>query len=133
MRRTWLSPRAIGLHLAVVVTVPGFCYLGWWQLHRALAGNGLSWAYTFEWPFFSCYAIFMWWRLVHDIGADRAEGAPRDDVTTAHADPTATGLDRATRSDGVSEASQSGSSDAELDAYNRYLASLSRGRATKRQ
>jgi DNA-binding transcriptional regulator of glucitol operon len=62
----WLTKRAISLHLALAVAFPGFLALGWWQLHRALGGNELSWAYTFEWPFFACYAVYMWWRIIHD-------------------------------------------------------------------
>jgi hypothetical protein len=31
-----------------------------------LGGNGLSWAYVFEWPAFAVYAVYMWWRLIHD-------------------------------------------------------------------
>lgn len=54
------------LHLVAIVVVPGFLALAWWQLDRALGGNGLSWAYVFEWPFFAGYAVFVWWRLVHD-------------------------------------------------------------------
>ncbi len=35
-------------------------YLGSWQLHRAEAGNELSWAYTFEWPIFAICAVAFW-------------------------------------------------------------------------
>lgn len=45
----------------------GLCLLaGWWQLQRALAGNALSWAYTFEWPIFAVLAGIGWWQLIHD-------------------------------------------------------------------
>ena len=44
-----------GTRLLVVATV-GMLYLGDWQLHRALSGNELSWAYTFEWPLFAIFA-----------------------------------------------------------------------------
>ena len=54
------------LHLTLAILFFGFLALGWWQLHRALSGNGLSWAYTFEWPLFAGYAIYVWWRLLHD-------------------------------------------------------------------
>jgi hypothetical protein len=54
------------LHLVALLVVPGFLALAWWQLDRALSGNSLSWAYTFEWPFFAGYGVFVWWRLVHD-------------------------------------------------------------------
>ena len=66
VRRTWLSGRALALHLTVVVVVTSFGLLARWQVHRALSGNTLSWAYAFEWPFFALYAIYMWWRLLHD-------------------------------------------------------------------
>ena len=64
------------LHLALVVAVPVFLALGAWQLTRALHGNLLSWAYTFEWPFFACYATWMWWRLVHEETAPPAGAHP---------------------------------------------------------
>jgi len=66
VRRTWLSGRALVLHMTVVVVVASFCLLARWQVNRALSGNTLSWAYAFEWPFFALYAIYMWWRLLHD-------------------------------------------------------------------
>ncbi len=62
----WLSPRAIRLHVCAVVVVSICLVLGWWQLDRALSGNTLSWVYTVEWPFFAGYAIYMWWRLLHE-------------------------------------------------------------------
>lgn len=62
----WLCPRALGLHLSLVV-FGGICLVaGWWQLHRALAGNTLSWAYTFEWPMLAVLATICWWQLIHD-------------------------------------------------------------------
>ncbi|MHB1929224.1 MAG: hypothetical protein ACYDEN_00845 [Acidimicrobiales bacterium] len=70
MLRRWLCPRALGLHLSLVV-LGGLCLLaGWWQLHRALGGNTLSWAYTFEWPVFAVMAAAGWWQLVHDTPDD---------------------------------------------------------------
>jgi DNA-binding transcriptional regulator of glucitol operon len=66
VRRLWFSGRALALHATVVVVVTSFCLLARWQVHRALSGNTLSWAYAFEWPFFAFYAIYMWWKLLHD-------------------------------------------------------------------
>jgi len=37
-----------------------------WQLHRALAGNTLSWAYTFEWPLFAIFAVYFWVKSLRD-------------------------------------------------------------------
>jgi hypothetical protein len=76
MRTLWWSRRAITLHVALVVAVPLFLTLGAWQLSRALQGNLLSWAYTFEWPFFAGYATWMWWRLVHEETASPADLVP---------------------------------------------------------
>ena len=71
MSPAWFSRRAILLHLTALIVVPGCLALGWWQLHRALSGNDLSWAYTVEWPFFACYGVYMWWKLVHEQPGDQ--------------------------------------------------------------
>lgn len=57
------------MHVTLLVLLPTFAWLTWWQLGRALGGNTLSWAYTFEWPLFAGYAIYVWWQLIHDRGA----------------------------------------------------------------
>jgi hypothetical protein len=101
VRSRWFSRRAIGLHVVILVIVPTFFALCDWQVHRALAGNELSWAYVFEWPFFAGYAVYMWWRFIHET--------PDDAVFTAR-DP----------SDLATDDAEAG----ELAAYNRYLAEL---------
>ncbi|MFC0083059.1 hypothetical protein ACFFRE_13065 [Aciditerrimonas ferrireducens] len=72
--RMWFTRRAIVLHLIIAVVVPTFVGLWWWQWHAALAGNELSWAYTFEWPIFTGYAIFVWWKMVHQQPEPKAKG-----------------------------------------------------------
>ncbi|MHB8262359.1 MAG: hypothetical protein ACYDGY_01215 [Acidimicrobiales bacterium] len=62
----WFTRRALRLHLTLIVVFPGCLALGWWQMNVALSGNTLSWVYTFEWPGFAIYALYMWWRLLHD-------------------------------------------------------------------
>ncbi len=54
------------MHLEFAFLVIGCLAGGWWQLHRALGGNGLSWFYTFEWPILAAVAIGGWWHLVHE-------------------------------------------------------------------
>jgi hypothetical protein len=85
-RRLWFSRRAIGLHVLIIVVVPTFVALCVWQVRRALGGNDLSWAYVFEWPFFAGYAIYMWWRFLHEDPpgdamppAPERQGEPVDD------------------------------------------------------
>ena len=138
----WLSRRALGLHLTLAVVVPGFLALTAWQVDRAVTGNTLSWVYSFEWPFFAGYAVFMWWRLIHEDGApfasEGAEGGADDAApeprramvgglshTPARA-PAGTGHADATA------ASQPPQPDDELEAYNRYLAALNESGTRKR-
>ena len=66
VRKRWFSGRALLLHLAVAVIVPGCLVAAWWQATRALDGNGLSWFYSVEWPVFAVLAIYGWWHLIHE-------------------------------------------------------------------
>lgn len=50
----------------MLVLLPAFTWLTLWQLDRALGGNVLSWAYVVLWPLFGLYAIYLWWQLIHD-------------------------------------------------------------------
>ncbi|HEX4081575.1 MAG TPA: hypothetical protein VHX40_01320, partial [Acidimicrobiales bacterium] len=40
-RRTWLTPRAIAMHVTLLVVVPTFAGLFWWQVQRVRQGNTL--------------------------------------------------------------------------------------------
>ena len=61
-----IKPRWLGWHVLMVVSFWGMLWLGDWQFHRALAGNGLSWAYTFEWPLFAVFAVVFWVKTIRD-------------------------------------------------------------------
>ena len=82
-KNVWLSRRAIKLHVVILIVVPAFLALCLWQISRALGGNTLSWAYVFEWPLFAGYAVYMWWRFVHEAAEDTVPG------TAAGAGPAA--------------------------------------------
>jgi hypothetical protein len=114
MRRRWFSRRAIGLHAVILVIVPTFSGLCIWQVHRALAGNELSWAYVFEWPFFAGYAVYMWWRFIHEAPLDSGDAHPSPEPSEGAA------------SEARPVAGDAGPDpDAEdLAAYNNYLAEL---------
>jgi hypothetical protein len=108
-RGVWFSPRALKLHAVILIVVPGFLALCIWQIERALGGNTLSWAYVFEWPLFAAYAVYMWWRILHetpDATPEAASGNGHAAVASAPAD--------------AREAQE----DAEMAAYNEYLARL---------
>src|ERR1700691_4916632 len=129
MRSVWRSRRAVSLHVALIVFVPGCVALTWWQVSRALGGNTLSWVYTFEWPIFGVYATFMWWKLVHD---DPVAG-PDGPAVTASADSSALGSDgKAAAREGGAETGSEAEPDEELAAYNRYLADLNASGRQKR-
>jgi hypothetical protein len=62
----FFTRRCIWLHVVTLLLVSSFLLAAWWQYECARGGNGLSWAYVFEWPAFAIYAIYMWWQLIHD-------------------------------------------------------------------
>jgi DNA-binding transcriptional regulator of glucitol operon len=136
VRTTWFSARAVRLHATLVLVVAACLVLGWWQLSRALDGNGLSWVYTFEWPFFAAYAIYMWWKLLHEPltetrAPDIVAARERDEARRLlEAQP----LEERSLVERVEELGFDpyDESDPELAAYNRYLASLHRSDATRK-
>ena len=77
MTSRWLSPRALLLHLCMLVWVAGCVAAGWWQMSRALDGNSLSWVYTVEWPVFALAGVAGWWALIHTDPATADERAER--------------------------------------------------------
>ena len=58
--RSLLRPKWLAWHAFAVLAAAGMLWLGDWQLHRAEAGNELSWAYTFEWPLFAVLGAVFW-------------------------------------------------------------------------
>jgi hypothetical protein len=117
--RFLIAPRWLGWHLLVVLAFWGMLWLGDWQFHRAIAGNGLSWAYTFEWPLFSGFAVVFWARTVRDEfqlrrGVDAGHGAA---AASGPVLPPGIGT-RAVEQPGDD------ADDAELASYNAYLAKL---------
>lgn len=119
MRERWLSRRALGMHLALAILVPGCLAAGWWQVTVALSGNSLGWLYSVEWPFFAGFGVWVWWNLIHDntdvVGARALRGARRR--------LAGRGLDLP---EAPSEAlrEQIEAEDPDMAAYNAYLASL---------
>lgn len=121
MRDRWLSQRAVLLHLAVIVWVPGCLVAAWWQVNVAMSGNSLGWAYAVEWPIFSVLGVVAWWQLLHDdpetVGARGLKRARQ--VAEAQAAASASGSP-APRPVPV----EAGEWDEGLAAYNAYLAAL---------
>ena len=133
----WLSRRAIVLHLTLAVVVPTFLVLCDWQVHRALAGNDLSWAYVFEWPFFAAYALYMWWRFIHEdqpapsAGGDGSAEGPAEGPAEGSAERSAERPVEAASVPDTAVRDAAAADDEELAAYNRYLAALHSGARRK--
>jgi hypothetical protein len=139
-RRVWLflfKPRWLAWHLFVALAIFGMLWLGDWQYHRALGGNGLSWAYTFEWPLFAGFALVFWARTIRDEfvvqrgGVSETELIARAAMAQSMATlPEGAMLPAGTLPEGMSirQLEQPGAyndaDDPELASYNAYLAKL---------
>jgi hypothetical protein len=132
--RVLFTPRWLSWHLFAVVAFWGMWWLGDWQLHRALDGNALSWAYTFEWPIFAIFGAVFWVKTIKDELHPAAPPGVRE-VTLPEgagipAQPEAgdgpKGPGTALMRYGWGEPDEDDPPDPELDEYNAYLARLSK-------
>jgi hypothetical protein len=123
--RFLVQPRWLAWHAFAAASFAGMCLLGDWQFHRAMSGNGLSWAYTFEWPLFAVFAVVFWAKTVRDEFRIRRGEMPATAVLGTAADlaglPPGAGLAATVVQAGAAEP---GEEDEELSAYNAYLARL---------
>jgi hypothetical protein len=119
--RFLIKPRWLLWHVTMVVSFWGMLWLGDWQFHRAMSGNALSWAYTFEWPLFSGFAVVFWAKTIRDefrlrrgqaLGGSSGEG---EDL------PFGVGTIQVTSAQSAAPADDE---DEDLSAYNAYLARL---------
>ena len=123
----WRNPRAVVAHVVLALWVPGCAVACWWQVTVAETGNPLGWVYSVMWPCFAVFGTVLWWNIVHDDpdtvgarGVRRLRGVAEETAAARQAAVDAA-LARAEEED------------AELAAYNAYLAELGRrGGATKR-
>jgi len=119
--RFLVAPRWLGWHLLMVVAFWGMLWLGDWQFHRAMSGNALSWAYTFEWPLFAGFAVVFWAKTIRDeFRLKRGEtlGASSDER-----DGLPVGV-MGVQVSAAQTAAPAEDEDEELSAYNAYLARL---------
>jgi hypothetical protein len=119
--RFLITPRWLGWHVLMVVAFWGMLWLGDWQLHRALSGNALSWAYTFEWPLFAGFAVVFWARTIRDEFRIRRGGGEVPEATEAAS--AAQSLPAGVGTVPVQQPADD-AGDAELAKYNAYLARL---------
>jgi DNA-binding transcriptional regulator of glucitol operon len=120
MKGLW-SPAWIARHVVAVVLVLGFLGLGWWQYSRASEGNTLSWGYTFEWPVFAAFVVFLWIREIQH--ERRGQNVPDEEPAAEErlpGAPVTVGRPVRVPARPVAPAED----DPELAAYNDYLSWL---------
>ena len=54
----------IFMTIVLVVVIPLFLFLGYFEFGRAQQGNWRAWVYTFEWPFFGVLAFYLYKKLM---------------------------------------------------------------------
>jgi hypothetical protein len=129
--RWWflITPRWLAWHAFAVLAVWGMLWLGDWQFHRAIGGNALSWAYTFEWPIFTVFGVVFWAKTIVDefkSPGSAADSEPaRLQAAVANLELEVS-LPDAAHTPATSDAFDA-AEDPELAAYNAYLAGLSSG------
>lgn len=124
--RVLFTPRWLSWHLFAVIAFAGMWWLGDWQFRRAIAGNSLSWAYTFEWPVFAIFGAVFWVKTIRDELRPPKPVEPEKIVLPVGAGTTsADGAWSAEVSwSGPGRAHDDEEPDLELDEYNAYLARL---------
>jgi DNA-binding transcriptional regulator of glucitol operon len=121
VRERWLSGRALSLHVAVLVFVPGCAVAAWWQINRAEGGNQLSYLYSVMWPAFGILGVIFWWMLIHtDYETVGLKGMRRQEAENG---PTAASAGPAVQRP-ETPTLVSAEDDPELAAYNARLAEL---------
>jgi DNA-binding transcriptional regulator of glucitol operon len=121
MKGLW-TPAWIARHVLALVLVVAFLALGWWQFSRATGGNTLSWGYTFEWPVFAAFVVFLWFREVQQERRGAAQDASPPQEPESPSEPGPVTIRRPVRVPVATAAPAD--DDPELAAYNDYLSWL---------
>ncbi len=113
MRSKYCSPRAIALHLAVILWVTFSATAAWWQLGRAVQGNSLSFLYSIEWPVIAVLGVLGWYALLNV------------EKVTEEQEQTRLEYEESMRAEAFAARAASEQEDPTLAAYNDHLEKLS--------
>ena len=112
--KAFLSPRWLGWHALLLVSLVVLGWIGFWQWDKARAqGDWQNYGYAVQWWLFAGFAVFLWVKMVLDeLDPDRVRTRDAQEPSLPQPDlrPTAP----PTTDD----------EDEELAAYNRHLAWL---------
>lgn len=114
MLRRFTTPRWLGLHAVLLVSLVVLGRVGWWQLDKARgAGDWQNYGYAVQWWLFAGFAVFLWVKLIlDDLDPSRVE-ARREQAEQE--------LPQLVQPQAPAPADDE---DDELAAYNRHLAQL---------
>jgi DNA-binding transcriptional regulator of glucitol operon len=113
VKSKYFSRRAIGLHFAMIIWIALCGVAAWWQVGRAVQGNGLSYMYAIEWPAFAVLGVLGWYALLNmEKVTEHQQQARREYEETMRAQALA-----ARKASVESE-------DSTLAAYNDHLADI---------
>lgn len=113
--KAFLSPRWIGWHALLLVSLVVLGRIGLWQWHKARSQEDWqNYGYAVQWWLFAGFAVFLWVKLVLDELYPERLSAREDDEREA---PAVTRTDAPTQALGEDE-------DPELAAYNAHLRRL---------
>ncbi|WP_462203691.1 hypothetical protein [Frankia sp. CcWB3] len=127
VRRLLLSPSWIARHLLALFLIAFFIRMGIWQLTKGESPQGSlqNLFYGVEWPVFAAFVVYWWVKMMKEDLAPKDTTGPRWGAhgRIAPEAPWRPDLDTGPKMLTTGTAEQSAEDD-ELDAYNRYLASL---------
>jgi hypothetical protein len=113
VRSKYFSPRAIGLHIALIFWIVTCALAAWWQVGRAIQGNSLSYLYSIEWPVIGVMGVLGWYSLLNaEKVSEHKEKARRE-------------YEEKMRADALAARRAAEEEDPTLAAYNDHLARLS--------
>jgi len=112
VKSKYLSRRAIGLHIALVVWVTICIAAAWWQVGAAILGNSLSYLYAVEWPAFAVLGGFGWYALLNSEKITEDQEIERKEY------------EEKMRQEAQSARRAESDEDPELKAYNDHLAEI---------
>ena len=112
--------RALAIVAVSLIAVVGGLLLAWWQWTRYQSASGTlqNLGYVLQWPLFGVFPAFMFWRIHRTAQRERAHDAAPEQPETPTEPPTVDPRLTYVQNRNVAD------EDAELLAYNEYLATL---------